>query len=253
MDKVETVKNPSSRALPWGARMLVSAKSSFIAVAATVTLLAAPSHAATVSIDGTITAGEWTGATAATIGNGGGTAFFFADTSYVYGAFDITGWTSALGAGSIGNLLGFGVCSTNNSYPGDCVEFQQSTLAAAWGGDGISGTMNGLLSAFRLDAQSPPAVSIPGDLQAMDSFATGHRVWEVRIPISSMAIVGDTVWVVGGINYDAQQHWYPDTVLPSFVGYLPVSVSPVPLPAAAWLMLTGLGGLGAMARRKSGA
>ena len=45
------------------------------------------------TIDGVIEEGEWADAATATIGNGGGTAYFIADTSYIYGAFDITGWT----------------------------------------------------------------------------------------------------------------------------------------------------------------
>jgi VCBS repeat-containing protein len=177
-----------------------------------------------VVIDGTFTASEWAGATIATIGNGGGAAYFLADSNFVYGAFDITGWTSAMGADSGGNLLGFGVWSLDNGYPGDGVEFQQSTTEAAWGGGGNSGMMNGLLSAFRIDAGAPEA-SIPGTLQAMDSFATGHRVWEVKIPISSMAIVSDTVWVVGSINFDKKTHWYPESFVPAFDGYIPVPVS----------------------------
>jgi hypothetical protein len=193
-------------------------------VAAYAVVTAAVAFAATgadaaVVINGTITPGEWAGATPATIGNGGGTASFFADTNFIYGAFDITGWTSAMGAASGGNLLGFGVWSLDNSHPVGGVEFQQSTTAAAWGG-GNSGTMNGLVSAFRLDTVIQG--SIPGTLEAMDSFETGHRVWEVMMPISTMTIVHNKVWVVGGINFGGQQHWYPDTFFPGYSGYLAV-------------------------------
>ena len=226
-------------------------RSAIVMVGLAALMLCSGPAMAGVTIDGTITAGEWAGATTATIGNGGGTAYFFADTNYIYGAFDITGWTAAMGAASIrdGNLLGFGVWNADNSYPGNGVEFQQATDIVTWGGDGPSGTMNGLPSAFRIDAQSPPATSIPGDLQAMDSFATGHRVWEVRMPISTMTIIDDTVWVVGGINYDMARHWYPDTFLPNYKGYAPVPVAigtaPVPEPlrmASEFLAIAGLGG-----------
>ena len=149
--------------------------------------------AATPTIDGVITAGEWTGATSATIGNGGGTAYFKAEGNFIYAAFDITGWTAAMGPATGGNMMGLGVWNADNSYPGNGVEFQQATDAATWGSDGNSGTMNGLLSAFRINAQTPPAASIPATLQAMDSFATGHRVWEVKLPISTMTVVGNTV------------------------------------------------------------
>jgi hypothetical protein len=41
---------------------------------------------------------------------------------------------------------------------------------------------------------------------------------------------------------------YPSTTS-SYYSVALVSTSPVPLPAAAWLLLTGLGGLGAFAKR----
>ncbi len=202
-------------------------------------------------IDGTITAGEWAGAATYTIGNGGGTAFLRADTNFIYGAFDITGWDPNASGNMIGNLLGFGVWKANGGYgtsPG--VEFQQSTTAAAWGGDGPSGTMNGLASAFRINTVLQG--SIDPTLQAMDSFATGHRVWEVMMPISTMGVsAGDTIYVVGGINYGAQQHWYPDTVLPSFTDYAPVLVAEVvPEPSFYGALALGLGGLVTVVRRR---
>lgn len=181
------------------------------------------------NIDGIISPNEWTGAATATIGNGGGTAYFKADANFIYGAFDITGWTSQEGATSNGNLLGFGVWNEDNSYPGNGVEFQQATGQANWGNDGQSGTLNGLVSAFRINAQSPPASSIPTTLEAMDSFGTGHRVWEVKMPISTMTVVDCQVWVVGGINYAGAQHWYPASFFPGYNGYFSVQLQ-VPVP-----------------------
>jgi len=227
------------------------------AVAATfLGLAAAPSHA--VTIDGTISSGEWAGATTFTI-QGGGTAYFLADTSFVYAAYDITGWTSAMGAATGGNLLGFGVWKANGSAgtSGTGVEFQQATNQANWGGGAPSGTLNGLASAFRINGQNPPAASIPASLLAADSFATGHRVWEVKVPIDTMAVsAGDTIWVIGGINYNSTVHWYPAGTTPN--GF-PSSYGPVTLPRATavpepttWAMLvTGLAGLGFMAYRRN--
>jgi hypothetical protein len=226
------------------------------ALALAAAAFAAVPAASAVTIDGTIGAGEWAGATTVTIG-GGGTASFLADPNYVYGAFDITGWTAAMGAASQGNLLGFGVWKANQGYatsPG--VEFQQSTTQAAWGNDGNSGTMNGLVSAFRINAQSPPALSIPGDLIAADSFATGNRVWEVKMPISSMAVTwGDTIWLVGGINYNGKTNWYPSTFLVNGnLDYAPLTLSAapgaVPEPATWALMIAGFGLTGAAMRRR---
>jgi hypothetical protein len=179
--------------------------------------------ASAVLIDGTIGSGEWAGASVFTIGNGGGTAYLMADENYAYGAFDITGWTAAMGSGSHGNLLGFGVWGANNGYPVNGVEFAQS-LPGSGTLPGYSGTLNGLDSAFSLSTVVQG--SIPGDLQAMASFATGHRVWEVMMPISSMFVSeGDSVYFVGGINYEGAQHWYPNTFGPPTWGsYAPVKV-----------------------------
>ena len=228
-----------------------------ILASAAIALLGAGSMAQAVTIDGTIDVGEWLGAASYTIGGGGGTAYFKADTNYIYGAFDITGWTTAMGADSGGNLLGFGAWKVNGqSGSGKTgVEFQQSTTAAAWGGDGNSGTMNGLVSAFRLNGQIPPAGSIPGDLQAMDLFATGHRVWEVKMPIGTMGVkAGDTVWVVGGINYDKATHWYPAAFPTTWSQYAPVNVEASPaVPEPAFFQmgaLLGMSGLGCLKLRR---
>ncbi len=214
---------------------------------------AASSMANTFAIDGTISAGEWAGAATYTIGNGAGTAYLSADTNFIYGAFDITGWTAGMGAGSQGDLLGFGVWKANDSYgpTGTGVEFQQSTTAAAWGNDGNSGTMNGLESAFRIDTVLQGA--IPGSLEAMDSFATGHRVWEVMIPVSSLGVnAGDTLWVVGGINYNGGVHWYPDTFPANYTGYAPVVVdaAATPEPSYFGVLALGLGGFVMVVRRR---
>jgi PEP-CTERM motif len=200
---------------------------------------------AAVTIDGTIGAGEWAGAATYTI-QGGGTAYLKADTNFIYGAFDITGWTTAMGSASGGNLLGFGVWKVNlKAAASDGVEFQQATDKATWGGDGPSGTMNGLASAFRIN--SVLQASIPANLQAMDSFDTGHRVWEVKMPIATMGVkAGDEIYAVGGINYDKKTHWYPGNLV--WASYAPVVVQAVPEPAT--MTLLALGGIATLIRRR---
>jgi hypothetical protein len=95
--------------------------------------------------------------------------------------------------------------------------------------------------------------SIPSDLLAKDSFSTGSRVWEVKIPISALAaipgkcfcqrkmrerveshrilirpisLIGDTIYVSGGINYARSIHWYPDYMPTSgWTQYAPVKLA----------------------------
>ena len=210
--------------------------------AVVVMVMAVTGVAQAVLIDGTITAGEWDGAATGTIGNGGGTVYLKADTDYIYGAFDITGWDPTAENNLHGNKFGFGVWNADNSYPTDGVEFWQSSIGAGTLPSGYSEVINGLDSAFGLDGVVQGF--IPGDLQAMHSTATGHYVWEVMMPISTMTVVDNTVWVVGGIDYSSAQHWYPDTFLPNYDGYIPVTVVPEP----ATMALLALGGL--LLRRK---
>ena len=85
-----------------------------------------------------------------------------------------------------------------------------------------------------------PLPPLASDLLAMDSFATGHRVWEVKMPISSMNLnAGNTIYALGGINYDKAQHWYPGELL--WNSYAPITVSAVPEPST---YIAGLGAFG---------
>lgn len=224
-------------------------------IVAAFALAATAVQAAPAVIDGVISPGEWTGATSVVIGNGGGTGYLKADNSYIYAALDITGWSAASGVGSIGNLLGFGVWKVNGgAFASAGVEFQQSTNASLVGPTPT--LLNGLLSGWRVTAlsggtyQTAYQASLPADLMAMDSFATGHRVWELKVPISLLgASPGDTIYVAGGIDYDAVSHWYPDYALTSgFTQFAPVTLPggpvPVPVPGSLALIGTALLGLG---------
>ena len=54
---------------------------------------------------------------------------------------------------------------------------------------------------------------------------------------------GDSIWVVGGINYEGQQHWYPDTFVPGYEGYTEIKVAAIPAaaPVPGTVALLGLG------------
>ena len=149
-----------------------------------------------------------------------------------------------MGAASHGNLLGFGVWKVNGgAFTSPGVEFQQSTNASLVGPTPT--TVNGLLSAWRVNGVYQ--TSLPADLMAMDSFGTGYRVWELKVPISALGTSpGDTIYVVGGIDFNARSHLYPDYVLPSFTQYAPVKLpgGPLTVPEPGSLALVGLALLG---------
>ena len=141
-----------------------------------------------------------------------GTAYLKADQNYLYAAFDITGWTTAPNMMN-GNLLGIGAWTVNGqagSIPG--VQFQEATAAANWGGGGSSGSIDGEVGAWRTGPTgSTLQGSLPADLLSATSFATGNRVWEAQVPISSLGLsAGSTLYVVGGINFGGVTYWYPN-------------------------------------------
>lgn len=181
---------------------------------------------ASIIINGDLSPGEWDGASIYDIQTNGpgaivGKAYLKADLNYVYGGFDITGWTSAMGADSHGNILGMGV-----TFNGKWVEIQQSTNISF--GPHVQ---NGLYTRYRQEFSD--AGFLPTGLEGFASFTTGanaHRVWEAKIPLAYLgATGGDTIYVAGGIDFDSKGHWYPAALTSNFV---PANYAPFTLPAS---------------------
>ena len=114
--------------------------------------------------------------------------------------------------------------------------------------------MNGLASRYLINTVAQG--SIPLDLLAADSFATGNRVWEVRMPISSMNVsVGGSIWAIGSINYNGFVNWYPvtsPTGFPTTYVQIPIEAAPVPEPGTFTIAAIGLAGMVMAARKKLG-
>jgi hypothetical protein len=104
-----------------------------------------------------------------------------------------------------------------------------ATLAESYGGGGFNG--------FEFDfAGAPPITSVTVDP------ATTLGPSTANFP-SGFQVIGNTVWMdLSGLSATAGQ----ETILD-------ITTSPVPLPASAWLMLSGLVGLGVMARMRRAA
>ena len=79
---------------------------------------------------------------------------------------------------------------------------------------------------------------------------------------STMTIVDNTLWAVGGINFAGQQHWYgAPWANPNPASYIqiqipqgpgsPLTPTVVPIPGAAGLGLLGMSLVGYLRRRKA--
>ncbi len=196
-----------------------------------------------VTIDGTISPGEWSGATTYNVGTDSGltpvsgTVLLVADAQYLYAALDLTAYTTS--TSHHGDNLGIGVQKGTGGYPsGSWVEFNEAdTQPGQW--PFSSGTIDGRTALWQINQVAQP--SLPGDLLAVTSWDTGHRVTELRIPLSALGGLGgcDAINVTGDVDFNFAQHWYPAAVPTSWdpADYAHLTVlpcTPVPVNPTTW-------------------
>jgi hypothetical protein len=197
-----------------------------------VAVLICTSAAMAVTIDGTISPGEWSGAATYNVGTGlaatpvSGTVSLVADTQYLYAVLDLTAYTTS--TSHHGDNLGIGVQKGTGAYPsGNWVEFNEADAQPGhW--PLSSGTIDGRVALWQINQVAQP--SLPGDLQAATLWDTGHRVTELRIPLSALGGLSgcDAINVSGDVDFDFTQHWYPAALPPAFdpLDYAHLVVSP---------------------------
>lgn len=147
----------------------------------------------------------------------------------------------------------------NNSFGGPSFP---SDLEGDWEGRWQAGDDNTVANASFGVPGSLTETAFPAGIQwAVDDMG-GNRVHEVAIPWDVL-LDGVNGWtrepdlilaIAGSVTSDGAGTGFPDVPLVDFGDqstYAFTEVSAVPLPAAAWLFLGGLGALGAVARRRA--
>lgn len=112
-----------------------------------------------------------------------------------------------------------------------------SITAGSFAGSGALNGLNLKLTEFPKNADIPPQLGIGAN--SKNKTEMGLATW------LTWSIVGDDN-TFAGYTFD----WRSDTYMPGQHGDINIALAPVPLPAAGWLLIAGLGSM-ALARRKT--
>jgi PEP-CTERM motif len=216
---------------------------------------------AAVTIDGTLGDGEWTEAAVYDIGTNpgytgpstgvAGKAYLRADQNYLYACLDLTAYTTAANMDH-GDLIGISAQIGNGVFkmPDTATAWAQVTEALSGSGRGTpSGTIDGGRTAW-YETKAGLSLSLPTDLLITTSFATGHRVTEIQLPLLGLGALhaGDTIYASGIENFNGGMHFLPDTLSATWDSRNYAAITVVPEPAT--MSLLALGGIATLIRRR---
>ena len=221
-------------------------------------LLAMSSAVSAVTIDSTISSGEWDGAVSIPVVSGMGTVKLLATTDYLYVLFDLVDSNDARTqyVGEVGNdQISININPTDGGpwgFPYDLI-FETSALSGGaylpddgghhqlpWNPKVNSGTSsdNWATRWFPNNAQG----ALPGDLESATTYSGGKRITEWKIPLASIGVSpGDTLKVGGAVDVgDGNSYVYPiglDWGSASTFATIDIPIPPKPVPSTTPILM----------------
>lgn len=182
--------------------------------------LVSATGASAVTVDGTISSGEWDGATPIPVTSGMGTVSVIPETGYLYVLFDLNDSTDARTSypSERGNdQISININPTDGGpwgFPYELI-FETSALSSEDGGHHVlpwnpkvnSGTLDGWATRwFPNNAQN----ALPSDLESSTTYSGGKRITEWKLPLPSRCSLGDELKVGGAVDVgDGGSYVYP--------------------------------------------